>query len=173
VDFDIVNPENDPRYREYWETYHGLMQRRGVTPDIARAVMRTNTTAIGAVMVHRGEADSLICGTFGQFLWHLNYVRQILGRDGFHPVGALSLMLQPEGNLFIADNQVHPEPTPEQIAEAAVGAARHVRRFGVEPKIALCSNSQFGNLDTSSGGGCAARSSCSTRWRPISTTRAR
>jgi malate dehydrogenase (oxaloacetate-decarboxylating)(NADP+) len=151
VDFDIVNPENDPRYREYWETYHGLMQRRGVTPDIARAVMRTNTTAIGAVMVHRGEADSLICGTFGQFLWHLNYVRQILGRDGFHPVGALSLMLQPEGNLFIADNQVHPEPTPEQIAEAAVGAARHVRRFGIEPKIALCSNSQFGNLDTSSG----------------------
>lgn len=63
-DFDIVNPENDPRYRDYWETYHGLMARRGVTPDIARAVMRTNTTAIGAVMVHRGEADSLICGTF-------------------------------------------------------------------------------------------------------------
>ncbi|WP_209424294.1 NADP-dependent malic enzyme [Pararhodobacter sp. SW119] len=151
VDFDIVNPENDPRYREYWETYHALMERRGVTPDIARAVMRTNTTAIGAVMVHRGEADSLVCGTFGQFLWHLNYVTQILGRDGMHPVGALSLMLQPEGNLFIADTQVHPEPTPEEIAEAVVGAARHVRRFGIEPNIALCSNSQFGNLDTSSG----------------------
>ncbi len=151
VDFDIVNPENDPRYREYWETYHHLMERRGVTPDIARAVMRTNTTAIGAVMVHRGEADSLICGTFGQFLWHLNYVHQVLGRDGMQPVGALSLMLQPEGNLFIADTQVHPEPSPEQIAEAAVGAARHVRRFGIEPRIALCSNSQFGNLDTSSG----------------------
>ena len=151
VDFDIVNPENDPRYREYWETYHALMERRGVTPDIARAVMRTNTTAIGAVMVQRGEADSMICGTLGQYLWHLNYVRQILGRDGRHPVGALSLMLQPEGNLFIADNQVHPEPTPEEIAETTVGAARHVRRFGIEPKIALCSNSQFGNLDTSSG----------------------
>ena len=150
-DFDIVNPQDDPRYREYWETYHQLMERRGVTPDIARAVMRTNTTAIGAVMVHRAEADSLICGTFGQFLWHLNYVGQILGRDGLHPVGALSLMLQPEGNLFIADTQVHPEPTPEQIAEAAVGAARHVRRFGIEPRLALCSNSQFGNLDTASG----------------------
>ena len=101
--------------------------------------------------LHRGEADSLICGTFGQFLWHLNYVHQVLGRDGMQPVGALSLMLQPEGNLFIADTQVHPEPSPEQIAEAAVGAARHVRRFGIEPRIALCSNSQFGNLDTSSG----------------------
>jgi malate dehydrogenase (oxaloacetate-decarboxylating)(NADP+) len=151
TDFEIVNPENDPRYREYWETYHRLMERRGVTPDIARAVMRTNTTAIGAVMVHRGEADSLICGTFGQFLWHLNYVTQVLGRDGLHPVGALSLMLQPEGNLFVADTQVHPEPTPEQIAESAVGAARHVRRFGIEPKIALCSNSQFGNLEAGSG----------------------
>ncbi len=151
VDFDIVNPQDDPRYREYWETYHGLMERRGVTPDIARAVMRTNTTAIGAVMVHRGEADSMICGTFGQFLWHLNYVGQILGRGSFHPVGALSLMLQPEGNLFIADTQVHPEPTPEEIAETAIGAARHVRRFGIEPRIALCSNSQFGNLDTGSG----------------------
>ncbi len=151
VDFDIVNPQDDPRYREYWETYHGLMERRGVTPDIARAVMRTNTTAIGAVMVHRGEADSMICGTFGQFLWHLNYVGQILGRGSFHPVGALSLMLQPEGNLFIADTQVHPEPTPEEIAVTAIGAARHVRRFGIEPRIALCSNSQFGNLDTGSG----------------------
>jgi malate dehydrogenase (oxaloacetate-decarboxylating)(NADP+) len=151
VDFDIVNPENDPRYREYWETYHRLMERRGVTPDIARAVMRTNSTAIGAVMVHRGEADSLICGSFGQFLWHLNYVTQVLGRDGRRAVGALSLMLQPEGNLFVADTQVNPEPGPEEIAEAAVGAARHVRRFGIEPRIALCSNSQFGNLDTSSG----------------------
>ncbi len=74
-DFDLVNPENDPRYREYWGTYHAIMERRGVTPDLARAIMRTNTTAIGAVMVHRGDADSLICGTFGQYLWHLNYIR--------------------------------------------------------------------------------------------------
>ncbi len=92
-DFEIVNPENDPRYRDYWETYHTLMARQGVTPDIARAIMRTNTTAIGAVMVHRDEADSLICGTFGQYSWHLNYVSQILARDGLRPVGALSLMI--------------------------------------------------------------------------------
>ncbi|MFN4170348.1 MAG: NADP-dependent malic enzyme [Pseudorhodobacter sp.] len=150
-DFDLVNPENDPRYRDYWETYHGLMARQGVTPDIARAVMRTNTTAIGAVMVQRGEADSLICGTFGQYLWHLNYVNQILGREGRHPVGALSLMILEDGPLFIADTHVHPEPTPEQIMEAVIGAARHVKRFGVIPKVALCASSQFGNLDCDTG----------------------
>lgn len=150
-DFELVNPENDPRYRDYWETYHKVMARQGVSPDLARAIMRTNTTAIGAVMVHRGEADSMICGTFGQYLWHLNYVSQILGGEPHHPVGALSLMILEDGPLFIADTQVHPVPTPEQIAETTIGCARHVRRFGVEPKIALCSGSQFGNLDSASG----------------------
>ena len=151
VDFEIVNPENDPRYRDYWETYAELMARRGVSPDLARAIMRTNTTAIAAVMVHREEADSMICGTFGQYLWHLNYVNQVLGRDGLHPVGALSLMILEDGPLFIADTHVNPEPTPEQIADTVIGAARHVRRFGPQPKIALCSHSQFGNMDTDSG----------------------
>ena len=150
-DFEIVNPENDPRYRDYWGTYHSLMARRGVTPDLARAIMRTNTTAIGAVMVHRGEADSLICGTFGQFLWHMNYVQQVLGTADLHPVGALSLMILEDGPLFIADTHVHHEPTPEQITETVIGAARHVRRFGLEPNIALCSHSQFGNLANDSG----------------------
>lgn len=150
-DFEIVNPENDPRYRDYWETYHTLMERRGVTPDIARAVMRTNTTAIGAIAVHRGEADSMICGTFGQYLWHLNYVNQILGRDGLCPHGALSLMIQEDGPLFVADTHVNAVPTPEEIARAAIGAARHARRFGVTPKVAICSHSNFGNLDTDSG----------------------
>ena len=150
-DFELVNPQDDPRYREYWQSYHALMERRGVTPDLARAILRTNTTAIGAIMVHRGDADCLICGTFGQFLWHLQYVTQILGNEGRHPVGALSLLIQQEGNLFVADTQVHPNPTPEQVVETAIGAARHVRRFGVTPKVALCSHSQFGNLDTPSG----------------------
>ena len=148
---DLVNPENDPRYRDYWETYHNLMARRGVSPDIARAIMRTNTTAIGAVMVHREEADSLICGTFGEFRWHMNYIEQVLGRDGRRPHGALSLMILEDGPLFIADTQVHLHPTPEQIAEIAIGAARHVRRFGIEPKVALCSQSQFGNQGEGSG----------------------
>ncbi len=151
TDFQIVNPENDPRYRDYWGTYHDIMARKGVTPDLAKAIMRTNTTAIGAVMVHRDEADSLICGTFGQFLWHLNYVDQILGTDALCPVAALSMMILEDGPLFVADTQVHAEPTPEQIAETVIGAARHARRFGVTPNIALCSHSQFGNLDSDSG----------------------
>ena len=151
-DVDLVNPENDPRYRDYWETYHSLMARRGVSPDIARAVMRTNTTAIGAVMVHRDEADCLICGTFGETRWHLNYVEQVLGRDGRRAHGALSMVILEDGPLFIADTQVHLHPNPEQIAEIAIGAARHVRRFGIEPRVAFCSQSQFGNQGEGSGG---------------------
>jgi len=150
-DFDLVNPEMDERFRDYWGTYHQLMERKGVTPDIAKAIMRTNTTAIGAVAVARGDADSLICGTFGQYLWHLKYVREVLAGRDLAPDGALSLMILENGPLFVADTQVHPVPSAEQIAESVVGAARHVRRFGVEPKIALCSHSQFGNLDTDSG----------------------
>ncbi|MEH7828988.1 NADP-dependent malic enzyme [Gemmobacter denitrificans] len=150
-DFEIVNPENDARYRDYWGSYHELMARRGVTPDLARAILRTNTTAIGAIAVHRGDADSLICGTFGQYLWHLKYVTEVLGRDGLSPHGALSLMIMEDGPLFIADTQVNPVPTPEQIAQSVLGAVRHAKRFGVTPKVALCSHSNFGNLDTDSG----------------------
>ncbi|WP_069299315.1 NADP-dependent malic enzyme [Neptunicoccus sediminis] len=151
MDFDVINPESDSRYRDYWQTYYDLMKRRGVTPDLAKAIMRTNTTAIGAVAVHRGEADSLICGTFGQYLWHLKYVSEILGRGNLHPVGALSVMIQQSGALFVADTQVNPEPTTDQIAQTVIAAARHVKRFGVAPKVALLSHSQFGNLDTESG----------------------
>jgi malate dehydrogenase (oxaloacetate-decarboxylating)(NADP+) len=150
-DFQIVNPENDPRYRDYWGTYHQIMARRGVTPDLARAIMRTNSTAIGAVMVHRGEADSLICGTFGEYRWHLNYVTQVLGTDTMQPHGALSLMILEDGPLFIADTQVRVTPTPAEIAETAVGAARHVRRFGLVPQVALCAQSQFGNMAGGTG----------------------
>ncbi|MCU9850305.1 NADP-dependent malic enzyme [Defluviimonas sp. WL0024] len=150
-DFELVNPENDPRYRDYWASYHDLMARQGVTPDLARAIMRTNTTAIAAIAVHRGDADSMICGTFGQYLWHLNYIRQVLGRDGLTPHGALSLMIQEDGPLFIADTHVNAVPTPQEIATTICGAARHARRFGVTPKVALCSHSNFGNLDTDSG----------------------
>ena len=150
-DFEIVNPESDIRYRDYWTSYHEVMARRGVTPDIARAVMRTNTTAIAAIAVHRNDADSMICGTFGQYLWHMDYVRQILARDGLHPRAALSLMILEDGPLFIADTQVNAVPSAEQIAETVIGAVRHAKRFGVVPKVALCSHSSFGNLDNDSG----------------------
>ncbi|MEM9010417.1 MAG: NADP-dependent malic enzyme [Pseudomonadota bacterium] len=157
-DCEVVNPENDPRYRDYWQTYHSIMARKGVTPDLARAIMRTNTTAIGGIMVRRGEAESLICGTFGQYRWHLGYVQDLLagqvpdgGDEPLHPVGALSLMILEKGALFVADTQVHSEPTAQHVAEIAIGAARHARRFGLEPYVALCSQSQFGSLDTPSG----------------------
>jgi malate dehydrogenase (oxaloacetate-decarboxylating)(NADP+) len=150
-EFQIVNPQDDPRYYDYWNSYHQLMQRRGVTPDLAKAIMRTNSTAIGAIMVQQGDADSLICGTFGEFRWHLDYVTQVLGSAKLHPQGALSLMILENGPLFIADTHVHQLPTPEHLAEAAIGAARHVRRFGLEPKIAMCSQSQFGNQSEGSG----------------------
>jgi malate dehydrogenase (oxaloacetate-decarboxylating)(NADP+) len=149
--FEVVNPEQDARYREYWGTYHEIMSRRGVTPDLARAIMRTNTTAIGAVMVHRGEADSLICGTFGEYRWHLNYIEQVLGSAQHHPHGALSLMILEDGPLFIADTHVYVEPTPQQIAATVMGAARHVKRFGIDPKIALCAQSQFGSRACDTG----------------------
>ncbi len=150
-DFEIVNPESDDRYRDYWQTYHAAMRRKGVTPDLARAVMRTNTTAIAAVMVHRGDADSMICGTFGQYLWHLNYVTQMLQTEALSPAGALSLMILDDGPLFIADTHINIEQTPETLARTAIAAARHVRRFGIDPQIALCSGSQFGNRDCPSG----------------------
>ncbi len=150
-DFQIVNPENDPRYYEYWNSYHQVMQRRGVTPDLAKAIMRTNSTAIAAIMVHRGEADSMICGTFGEYRWHLNYVEQVLDDGDLRPHGALSLMILEDGPLFIADTHVRQLPNPEELAESTIGAARHVRRFGLEPKIAFCSQSQFGNQTEGSG----------------------
>ena len=147
----MVNPEDDPRHRQYSETYLHLMARRGVTPDLAKVIMRTNTTAIAAIMVYSGDADSMICGSFGQYLWHLNYVNQVLARDGYQARGALSLMIMDDEPLFIADTHVHPEPTPQEIAESVLAAAKHVRRFGLKPNIALCSHSQFGNLDIDSG----------------------
>ena len=151
VEFDLMNPESDERYRDYWMSYHAGLRRRGVTPDLAKAILRTNTTAIAAVAVERGDADSMICGTFGEYRWHLNYVSQILANDDLHPIGALSLIILDKGPLFIADTHVNIEPDPEQLADIVIAAARHVRRFGIEPKIAMCSFSQFGNLDCRTG----------------------
>ena len=150
-DFELVNPENDPRFRDYWGSYHEIMCRRGVTPDLAQTIMRTNTTAIAAIAVHRGDADSMICGTFGEYRWHLNYVNQVLGDTTHTPHGALTLMILEDGPLFITDTHVHALPNPEQLALTACGAARHIRRFGLEPNIAFCSQSQFGNQPEGSG----------------------
>ncbi len=164
TDFEVINPEDDPRYRRYWEGYHSHLARRGVTPDLAKAIMRTNTTAIAAMAVKQGDADCMVAGTFGQYLWHLGYIDQILSKrmpavqsgempldDWQTPTGALSLMILENGPLFVADTQVHHDPTPEQVALSVIGMARHIRRFGQTPKISICSHSIFGNIDTESG----------------------
>lgn len=150
-DFQIVNPLQDERYRDYWQTYHNHMERQGVTPDLAKAVLRTNTTAIAAVMVSRGDADSMICGTFGQYLWHLNYVQQMLSSSELQATAALSMMILDDGPLFVTDTHINTEQTAESIVKTTIAAARHVRRFGIEPAIALCSGSQFGNRECASG----------------------
>lgn len=150
-DFEVVNPESDERFPDYWSTYHEILKRRGVTPYLARAIVRTNTTVIAALMVQRGEADSMICGTVGQYLWHLRYVTQLLADEGREPVGSMSLITFDTGTLFIADTHIHSDPTPEELAGTVIAAARHVKRFGIEPQIAICSDSQFGNLESPSG----------------------
>ena len=150
-DVEICNPENDPRYREYWRLYHSLNERQGVSPEAAKTIIRTNTTAIAAIMLKRGEVDAMICGAYGQYMWHQRYVMNVIGRRPDCTVtAALSVMIMPAGTVFLADTYVNPDPTPEQLAEITMLAAEEVRRFGVEPKVALLSHSNFGNVENPS-----------------------
>ncbi|EKY0664519.1 NADP-dependent oxaloacetate-decarboxylating malate dehydrogenase [Citrobacter freundii] len=148
VDFEIVNNESDPRFKEYWSEYYQIMKRRGITQEQAQRAVIANTTVIGAIMVQRGEADAMICGTIGDYHEHFSVVKEVFGhRDGVHTAGAMNALLLPSGNTFIADTYVNDDPTPEQLAEIAVMAAETVRRFGIEPKVALLSHSNFGSSD--------------------------
>jgi len=150
-DFDLINPEDDPRYRSYVQSYIDIAGRHGVTPDAARTVVRTNATVIAALAVSRGEADAMICGVEGRFMSHLRHVREIIGfRAGASDFAALALMITTKGAYFIADTQVRPDPTAEEIAEMAALAAVHVQRFNIKPKIAFVSHSDFGSYDTES-----------------------
>ncbi|MBN8945055.1 MAG: NADP-dependent malic enzyme [Rhizobiales bacterium] len=147
-DFELVDPQSDPRYRDYVATYHESTGRRGVTPDAARTIMRTSTSAIAAVALARGDADAMICGVEGRFNTHLRHIRQVIGlNDDCEGLAALSLLITSKGPLFIADTHVTTDPTPEQIANMAITAAGHVRRFGLEPKIALVCHSDYGSYD--------------------------
>ncbi|ECO5714757.1 NADP-dependent malic enzyme [Salmonella enterica] len=149
VDFEIVNNESDPRFKEYWSEYYQIMKRRGVTQEQAQRAMSGNHTAIGAIMVQRGEADAMICGTIGDYHEHFSVVKAVFGyRDGVHTAGAMNALLLPSGNTFIADTYVNEDPTPEQLAEITVMAAETVRRFGIEPKVALLSHSNFGSSNS-------------------------
>ncbi len=146
VHFGITNPENDPRYEEYWTLYHELMERKGVTMDEAKTIIRTNTTAIAAIALQRGEADAMICGTYGQYEWHLKYVLDVIGKaKGVKDVSALSALILSKGTYFLCDTHVSPEPTAEEIAEMTELGADTVRRFGMTPKVALLSHSNFGS----------------------------
>ncbi|MGB3448494.1 MAG: phosphate acyltransferase, partial [Xanthobacteraceae bacterium] len=148
-DFDLVNPEDDPRYRSYVQSYIDVAGRHGVTPDAARTMVRTNATVIAALAVVRGEADAMLCGVEGRFMSHLRHVREIIGaRPGVSDFAALSLMITSKGSFFLADTQVRPNPTAEELAEIAASAAAHVQRFGIKPKIAFVSHSDFGSYDT-------------------------
>ncbi len=149
--FTLINPDDDPRYRLYSQTYVELAGRKGITPDVARTVLRTDATVIGALMVQRGDADALLCGVEGRFKTHLRHIRDIIGyAPGVEDFAALSLVITPKGAYFLADTEVRADPTATEIAEMAVLAATHVRRFGLEPKIALLSHSDFGSSDSDS-----------------------
>ena len=150
-DFDIINPEEDPRYRSYVQTYLECAGRQGVTPHAARTLVRTNATVIGALAVKRGDADAMLCGVEGRYLSHLRHLRSILGMaPGVSDFAALALVITNKGPLFIADTQVRSDPSAAELAEIAVHAASHVARFGLKPKIAFLSHSDFGSYDTES-----------------------
>ena len=145
IDFEIINPEWDERYRDYWQAYFKLTARRGVSEQYAKIEMRRRLTLIGAMMIHKGHADGMICGTFGTHSLHLHYVEQVIGRRaGVKHLYAMNVLMLPTRTVFICDTYVNPDPTPEQIAEMTILAAEEMRRFGVVPKVALLSHSSFG-----------------------------
>ena len=148
TDFEVINPDQDDRFRDYWTNYYELTQRKGVSQSYAQIEMRRRQTLIGAMMIHRGDADGMVCGTFGTYGLHLHYVDQVLGRrTGVGGYAAMNAVLLPSRTVFIADTYVNPDPTAEQIAEIAVLCADEIRRFGLTPKIALLSHSSFGTSD--------------------------
>ncbi|MBW3098051.1 NADP-dependent malic enzyme [Pseudohoeflea sp. DP4N28-3] len=151
TDFEVVNPEDDPRFRSYVDDYFALVGRKGVIPEAARTIVRTNSTVIGALAVRRGEADALICGVEGRYQRHLRDVSQIIGpAEGVIDFAALSLLINQRGATFFVDTAVSLDPTAEQIAEVTIRAAAEIRRFGIRPRAALLSHSNFGSRDSDS-----------------------
>ncbi len=151
VDFGIVNPEDDPRYRHYVDLLIELGGRRGITQEAARTMVRTDATVIAALAMKRGEADAMICGLEGRFARHLRNVSRLIGpRAGIHDLSALSMLISQRGVLFLTDTYVTVDPTAEQIAEMTLLAAEEIRRFGIEPKAALVSLSDFGSHEAAS-----------------------
>jgi malate dehydrogenase (oxaloacetate-decarboxylating)(NADP+) len=167
IDYELVNPNDDPRYREYWQEYHRLAARRGVTPEFAKLDMRRRLTLIGAMLMHRGAADAMLCGILGRYHSHLRFVDQVIGkRPGVKQYAAMNMLLLPKRTVFICDTYVSFDPTAEQIAENTVLAAEEIRRFGLTPHVALLSHSSFGASETPSAVKMRAAVACIEKLDP-------
>jgi malate dehydrogenase (oxaloacetate-decarboxylating)(NADP+) len=150
-DFDVVNPESDPRYKKLWQAYHQRLGRHGVTPEVAKQAMRSNTTLIGAMLLAEGDVDAMLCGVIGRHGEHLRHVADVIGlKSNAHSFAAMNLLLLPKHTLFICDTYVNQDPSPELLAELTLMAAEEVRRFGLTPKVALLSHSNFGSVHSPS-----------------------
>ncbi len=145
-DFGIVNPEWDERFRDYWQSYHALVERKGVTPEYAQIEVRRRNTLIGALMVHRGEADGMLCGSFGPYSQHLQYIDDVIGRKpGASVYAAMNTLMLPGRQVTLVDTHVNADPTASELAEITLMAADELRRFGIKPSVALLSHSNFGS----------------------------
>ena len=146
VDVENVNPEDDPRFRQYWEHYHQLMKRHGATPEVAKAAVRRSNTIIGSLMLSLGDADALICGLVGSYMTHLERIDSILGKaQGVAEYAAVNALMTDRGPVFVTDTYVNEDPTAEELAEIAWMAAQEVQRFGLPPKVAFLSHSSYGS----------------------------
>ncbi|MCE2916182.1 MAG: NADP-dependent malic enzyme [Rubrivivax sp.] len=159
ADYDVVNVENDPRYRDFWQTYHRMTERRGVTAPVAKIEMRRRLTLIGAMLLHKGEVDGLLCGTWGTTANHLAYIDQVIGRlAGGSPrtsqdvpvYACMNGLMLPGRQVFLVDTHVNADPSAEELAEITAMAAEELLRFGIEPRAALLSHSNFGTHDSAS-----------------------
>ncbi|MFM0134004.1 phosphate acyltransferase, partial [Paraburkholderia sediminicola] len=151
VDCIIVDTDHDKRYRDFWQEYHKLMARKGISEQMARLEMRRRTTLIGSMLVNNGDADGMICGTISTTHRHLHFIDQVIGkRGGCSVYAAMNALVLPGRQIFLVDTHVNVDPTPEQLAEITIMAAEEVRRFGIEPKIALLSHSNFGTSNAPS-----------------------
>ena len=150
-DFEVVNPNSDPRYKELWQDYHRTMGRQGVTPGWAKQAVRSDTTLIGAMLLKRGYVDAMLCGVVGRHAQHLKHVADVIGLEAdAHCFAAMNMLLLPKHTLFVCDTYVNENPSPEQVAQITLMAAKEVKRFGVEPKVALLSHSNFGSVRSES-----------------------
>jgi malate dehydrogenase (oxaloacetate-decarboxylating)(NADP+) len=151
TDFEIINPQQDERYYDYWNYYHELMGRKGVSPTQAKNIVRTQTSVIATLMLKRGDADAMICGTVGVFSTHLRHVTNIIGKEeGVKEFSTVTALVLPSGTFFLCDTHVNSEPSAEDIAEMTMLTAKTVQQFGIKPRIALLSHSNFGSRDSKS-----------------------